>query len=373
MSKEVLEQHRIRRIRTAQVQSHYPRIVGRNARRGVHGAGSTARVCVISTDQGAVGWGISRTGDGEVPDLIGRCVAGLFDPDVGVVAPEAMALDFALHDLAGVILDQPVHQMLGSSGRTTIPCYDGAIYMDDLLPEDDPQGVEAVLNECRHDHALGYRAFKLKIGRGYRWMGAEEGLRRDIEVTRRIRKCFPDCAILVDANDGYTCEQFLCYLEAVADCELFWIEEPFPENRQDLSRLRELLVKCSPHTLIADGESRPDMELLLSLSREGLLDVLLMDIAGLGFTAWRHWMPWVVEAGACASPHTWGDPLKTRYAAQLGAGLGNVPIVEGVPAATDDVDWESYRLEAGLLHVPDRAGFGMELRTELVSGPEGDF
>jgi len=294
----------------------------------------------------------------------------LFDPEVGVVAPEAMGLDFALHDLAGVILDQPVYQMLGSNGTTALPCYDGAIYMDDLLPADDTRGVGIVLANCRHDHSLGYRAFKLKIGRGHRWMEPEEGLWRDIEVTRQVRECFPDCAILVDANDGYTCEWFLRYLDAVADCGLFWVEEPFPENRTDLIRLREFLEKRSPRTLVADGEGRYDIELLLSLSREGLLDVLMMDIVGLGFTSWRQWMPRVVEAGVSASPHTWGDPLKTRYAAQLGAGLGDILTVEGIPSTSGDVDWEPYHLEGGLLHVPNRAGFGMKLKAESVSGLE---
>lgn len=54
-------------------------------------------------------------------------------------------------------------------------------------------------------------SFKLKIGRGYRWMERREGLRRDIEVTRRVREEFPDCLILVDANDGYTPELFIDY------------------------------------------------------------------------------------------------------------------------------------------------------------------
>ena len=122
-----------------------------------------------------------------------------------------------------------------------------------------------------------------------------------------------------------------------------------------------LLIKHGAKTLVADGESRPDIPSLLELASDGLIDVLIMDIVGLGFTAWRQWMPRVVDAQAWAAPHTWGDRLKTHYAAELAAGLGNVLTVEGVPAETTDVDWHGYRLEAGSLRVPDEAGFGMRL------------
>ncbi len=53
--------------------------------------------------------------------------------------------------------------------------------------------------------------------------------------------------------------------------------------------------------------------------------------------------------------------LKTLYAAQLAAGLGNVVTLEGVPAISDDVDWSLYRLREGLLYVPDAPGFGIKL------------
>jgi D-galactarolactone cycloisomerase len=177
-----LAEHRIAEIRTGAFQSRYPRTIGKNARRGSHGNGPTEQVRQIITDRGATGWGISWTKPEDLPDLIGRPVAELIDPAAGIIAPEAMPLDFPLHDLAGVILGRPVHRMLGGTGPQEILCYDGAIYMDDLDPEEAPRGLPAVLANCAQDYAMGYRAFKLKIGRGNQWMEPEAGLRRDIEA-----------------------------------------------------------------------------------------------------------------------------------------------------------------------------------------------
>jgi D-galactarolactone cycloisomerase len=357
-----LADHRIANVHTLSIRSRYPRTVGKNARLGSHGDGPTSQIRVLVTDQGAAGWGISWTRPESTPDLVGRPVAELIDPASGVIAEEAMPFDFPLHDLAGAILGQPVYRMLGSAGPTAHLCYDGAIYMDDLDPEEKPRGLAAVLANCRQDYALGYRAFKLKIGRGHRWMEPEAGLRRDIEVTRAVREAYPDAPLLVDANDGYTLPEFLRYLDAVVDCRLFWIEEPFRENREDLRRLREVLKERSPETLIADGESGPDVPALLEWAREGLVDVLLMDIAGLGFTRWRRLMPAVAESGARISSHTWGDPLKTHYAAQFAAGAGRAVCIEGIPAEIDRVDRTAYRFTEGMLHVPEaEPGFGLRL------------
>ncbi len=354
-----LDEHRITRIKTLDLISRYPRTVGKNARLGSHGSGITSPAAVVYTDRGAAGWGLLRPVRGELSRLIGRTVGEVLDPSEGVTAEEALPLDFALHDLAGVILRRPVFDLLGAAGPRVVPCYDGAIYMDDLDPEDAPRGIDVVLANCAHDHALGYRAFKLKIGRGFRWAKPEIGLERDIAVTRTVRQHYPGCTILVDANDGYTYEQLIQYLDGVADCDLFWIEEPFPESRAALEGLRRYLSAHSPRTLVADGEAHPDVPFLLELAREGLVDVLLMDVVGLGLTTWRRLMPALRELGVRASPHAWGDPLKTLYAAQIATGLGNVITVEGVPGFAEAIDCTGYVLEDGLLTVPDLPGWGI--------------
>jgi L-alanine-DL-glutamate epimerase-like enolase superfamily enzyme len=192
-------------------------------------------------------------------------------------------------------------------------------------------------------------------------MDGAAGLARDIEVTRAVRAAYPDADLLADANDGFTVADALQYLQAVQDCELFWLEEPFLEDRADLTRLRAFLRDTAAPTLVADGEARPDVAALLPLAADGLIDVLLMDVVSYGLTAWRKIMPAVLDAGVAASPHAWGDPLKTLYAAQIGAGLGNVLTVEGVPGTVVGVDTSGYRLESGRLQVPMTAGFGIPL------------
>lgn len=359
-----LSGHVISTVDTARIASEYIRPVGRNSFRGHHGSGDVHTVYVVETDRGLRGWGpaLSVPADrGDPGVVVGRNLADLIDPAVGVIDPAAEVLDFVLHDLAARVLDVPVYAMLGAVGSPRVRCYSGGIYLDDLDPEDAPAGPAAIAKNLAQDHELGFRDFKLKLGRGYRWMPHRQGLERDIEVTRLARELYPDAEILVDPNDGYSVDALTTYLDAVSECRLYWIEEPFAERTEDLEWLREHLGTLSWRPRVADGEFDPDVGRVLRLAGDGLLDVALMDVVGLGLTAWRRTMPSLVAAGAEASPHAWGMPLKTLYAAHLAAGLGNVAIVEGVPGHTTGTDGDGYDLVDGHLELSDRPGFGIEL------------
>jgi L-alanine-DL-glutamate epimerase-like enolase superfamily enzyme len=132
----------------------------------------------------------------------GTVTVDLFDVERGLlVDAEAPFLDLPLHDLAARILGVPVHRMIGGAGPKSLPVYSGAVYFEDL-EERRVKGVPAVVAACAQDHAAGYRAFKLKMGRGAKWMEAKAGLKRDIDVVRAVRERFPDCRVLVDANNG---------------------------------------------------------------------------------------------------------------------------------------------------------------------------
>jgi L-alanine-DL-glutamate epimerase-like enolase superfamily enzyme len=92
-----------------------------------------------------------------------------------------------------------------------------------------------------------------------------------------------------------------------------------------------------------------------------LIDVIQFNIVDYGLTAWRRIMPLLRQLDVRASPHTWGCPVNTMYAAQVASGLGNVITVEGVPGATSGVDTSGYVLSEGVLSVSNDPGFGMSL------------
>jgi D-galactarolactone cycloisomerase len=365
-----LSAHRIASIDVVPVRATVARNIGRNAIIGNHGDGHDLTVLVVTTDRGATGWGPRCWWNGHdfVPDasgldgVIGRSLAELFDPAIGTIAPEARPLDIALHDLVARILDVPVYAMLGGAGSRDVALYSGAVYFDDLDPEDAPVGVDAIRRDIQMDTVLGHRDFKLKIGRGHKWMPRDAGMARDIEVTRRARELAPNARIMVDSNTGYSVEDAEEYLRAVADCDLYWLEEPLPENEEDFRRIRAILDEVSPATRLADGESAPDTEQLVDLGAKGLLGVAQMDVVGYGITLWREVMPRFAANGVDTSPHTWGNPVATHYAAHLAAGLGNVSVVEAMPAIVDEVDASAYTFAEGILRVPDAPGFGLRLR-----------
>ena len=292
-----------------------------------------------------------------------RRLEELFAPGWGILEPSFKALDVALHDLAGVILGQPVWRMLGATTPHLFPTYSGMIYVDDLYPEDKPAGMDQVLKSCAAARDLGYRQLKVKIGRGYKWMSPEAGLQRDIEMVRAIAQAFPDCQLLVDGNDGLTPETMIAFLEGIEGIPLVWIEEPFVENE---ARWRTLHAWTKTHgraaTLLADGEQNNNFPLLERLEAAGILNVRLCDIVSYGFTPWRALMPRLKATKTLASPHAWGSGLKTVYTAHLVGGLGNAATIEGVTCSHEHVDFGENVIRDGKLKLSSKPGFGLRLR-----------
>lgn len=363
---QILSQHKIEKIAYYNFRARYPRLHGKNARLSYHGFGGSVNAAKIYTDQGAMGWaqiaGSPEAAKAVGEKLMGRQLTEVFAPETGILSPDWAPFDTALHDLAGVILGMPVSRMIRETAASSIKVYDGAIYMNDIIPEDKPQGVEQILRDCEYDYALGHRVLKIKIGRGSIWMPHDEGLERDIEVVRRIYEAFPDCGLMVDANDGYSVDDAIAFMEGIGNAPLIWFEEPFREEEGRNRALKEYLRVHRPVTWIADGESFTDIDLLRELAGKGLLDVWQPDVQGYGFTPWRKLMWEIEEKGYLASPHAWGNVVKTHYCAHLAAAYPHhIPYIEAVLGESEGVNYGGYELKNGVMTLPEKPGFGMEL------------
>ena len=231
-----LKRHQIERVQFFRCRARYPRLHGKNAIRGYHGFGGEIEVAKLTTEDGISGWGQLSRGMAEAEKsrelLRKRPFTELFDSGTGIRDEKLQAYDIPLHDLAGKILGIPVCRMINPESALRAPVYDGAVYMNDIIPEDAPFGVDRVIQESIEDVRLGHTMLKVKIGRGYRWMEHDEGLARDMEIVRRIHEALPGIALMVDANDGYTLEDTLAFLEGIGDTEIFWFEEPFREEEE---------------------------------------------------------------------------------------------------------------------------------------------
>lgn len=365
-----LNRHVIDLVEFGTCNFHWPRQVGKNARKEVHGHYKKAKYVKLFTNQGAKGWGLASFSDAEREELKqsiqGKTVDQLIIPSAGITDGVNKAFDIALHDLAGIILNKPVYKLLGDAGAKETDVYSGMIYFDELEPEENPAGIEKVMENCRWDYEYGYRQLKVKIGRSGRWYPHDEGLAMDIRIVKMIFEEFGDrIDILVDANDMYSLNDTIDFLKGVEGVPIYWMEEPFVENLEEGRKLKDwMMANGRVETYFADGERQPDHEVCMQLAREGKLDVYLSDVVNFGFTPWRRLMPSLIELNTFASPHNWGSMLKTHYSMHISAGLGNVCTIEGVTCLSDEIDFGDYKIVEGKLQVSEQPGFGMKLITD---------
>lgn len=362
-----LESEVIKKVWTDEARFFWPRYVGMNAVKKDHGFGMSEPVVVLETESGHTGWGFIggwRKRFFEIKDqAVGMRVSQLFTKDQGLVDRRWHGLDFALHDLAGNLLNLPAWKLMGGDRLREIPIYSGMVYFDDLMFDSASAGIDAVLQGCKWDHNYGYRQLKVKVGRGHKWMPLKQGIQRDIDVVRAVHEAFPDCDILMDSNDGYDLSNTIRLLEGLVDIPLFWVEEPFKENLEDWRALKQWIEASGPEVrYLADAEHHPDFETIEPLEREGTLTLRLTDIASHGLSRWRQEIRGLEKQGTAASPHTWGSRLKTVYAGHFGHAYGNMPTLEGVTCLSDEIDYGFNRIVDGKFIPSDEPGFGMRLR-----------
>jgi L-alanine-DL-glutamate epimerase-like enolase superfamily enzyme len=353
----------ITRIDAAVLEGTRPRIIGRNSHIDVHGRVASDPVVRLHTDQGVTGWGWSRATADDAEFLAGKRLHEVFDAAHGT-ADDYLAFDFPLWDLAGRVLGRPVHGMLGDGGGNPVPVYDGTIYIDEVdagTGRDD--GLAPMLSAVRMGLDAGYHAFKVKVGRGFKWMENRAGMRRDIDVLYAIRDLIgPDMKLLIDANNGYTPAEARQVMREAGECGIYWFEEPFREDMYESVALRSFIREGGWDTLVADGEGSEAQDAeFTGIVRAGGIDVVQFDMRQYTLTRWMRYMTVIAETGALTAPHNFGSHLSGFYIPQFARGTAHFTTGETDIMTMPGVAADGYALVDGMRTVPDTPGFGLEL------------
>lgn len=378
---------RITRITFAPILGRFHKFVSMNsydtAPKG-HTYGNT--LVRIATGEGVEGVGVATGAEpspslaADARTLVGADPLSLYETRQGRIVARAPAyaallakhrhLDGPLFDLIGKLTGKPAWKLIGEAVRARIEVYDGTLYFADVWFKD--RGVRAVVEEAEEAARSGYLGLKFKIGRGWKWMDKDAGLRRDIEVLKAVRRALgPKVKILADANNGYRDDFDRAWrlMEETRDANLYWMEEIFPEDAEQYARLKDRMRQAGIETLIADGENVGDVRAFEPYLRpRRLMDVLQMDMRRGGFLDCLEMARLGEAAGAISVPHNWASQVGLFMGLHLAKAVKNVAAAEDDRSTCDAIIAEGYQFRNGRYTVPDAPGLGIRVDESVYNG-----
>jgi galactonate dehydratase len=332
MSSEIIES-----VSVTPIPSNYRKELGKNAYIDNIGTQRLEWVVRARSSNGAEGISIANhmMREGSVESmlayikgaLLGREVDQLLEISDGVVTGAGPGMErwyrhngwmtILAFDLVGKVRGVSAIDLLGGKKHDSVPAYDTTLYFQDFL--NPVRGALQVGDEAAQAVADGWRAIKIKLGRGGRWMLPEDGMRRDIEVVVGAREAVgPDVKIYVDANFGYDGHLDLLdqLIKEVTPADIFWFEEMITHNVDGYKAMRESLAKYSSKALLTCGEvdRDPISEVFQDLIDSGLIDGYQPDIVGHGYLGWMDLERQLEGTGVRTIPHNFGNGSFGSYA-----------------------------------------------------------
>ena len=256
----------------------------------MRGEGTTGRILLVKihTDEGITGIGdAGGVNDEVVINMIrgwARTLIGANPLDRGLIMsrlrgalhsvwgmsyPAAVAtIDFALWDLVGKALNQPVYQLLGGKA------VDKLVFNFFIHTENSPEGPRKAAEEAEKAAAAGVKSIGLKsTGFG----GGTRSMERDVEIVCAVKKAVgKNVGVSFDANAGYNYYDALTMGRAMDDFGLFKYEQLCP----DVNGLKALRAKLK--TPICAHESSVLIPGLMEVIEKQAADIVGTKLASSG-------------------------------------------------------------------------------------------
>ncbi len=266
-----------------------------------------------------------------------------------VLTQAIAAVDIALWDALGKSLGQPVYKLLGGF-RDRIP----VIAIGGYLREGDSfVDLETEIGRYKEEQILG---IKMKVGK----LSVEE----DIERARLARKAGgPDFHLCTDSNQAWTVGEALIFARGVRDLNLAWLEEPvrWYDQIEGNARVRTVGIPVNA------GQGEISRHGCRELITRGAVDIINVDATiAAGVTEWRRVAGMAHSFGVSMAHHE-----EPQVALHLLTGVAHGLCVEIFPDYTRDPMWvdlpvEQPEIRDGYMLVPDKPGFGFDLRAETI-------
>ena len=332
----------------------------------------------IESDDGFVGWGEAAS----APTMTGETVASMMaavdhvaagllgraaDDFAGAAAAmDALiygnsgakaAIEIALHDLVGRAAGKPVHALLGVKRRNRIA----------LLTVLSGGSTAGDVHEAQERKAAGYRIYKVKVGTGT----PEADAARTMAVCRALGD---DCLVSADANQGWSAEEALRYVRAVADCGLGFFEQPVRardlEGMASAAAASRILIGADEgiHSLddiarhhAANAAQGASLKAIKLGGLRALLDASrLCDRLGMR-----------VNISCKTGESSVASAAALHVAAVVPAIAWGLTVTS--PALAEDVAIEPLRMDDGHINVFDRPGLGVDVDESRVRRWQREF
>ncbi len=270
----------------------------------------------------------------------------------GIQSYAISAVDNAVWDLKGKILQRPVYEILGGPVKDKIFCYAS----NTMLKYKTSDYMDWFLE-------LGFKAVKVFLRHG-----PEEGisgLNKNVEIVAATRSQIgPDVELAVDSWMSLNVEYAVRISEALKPYNIKWLEDYFlPEDMDSYNKLRQRI----PTQTLATGEHWYTIHPFAEAAGKGLVDILQPDIQWVGgmtaslricHIAEAHGLTVIGHAGmnypygqhlAYAMPMIpWGE--RSEGVSAPGVPLKEMTVLPGTPT-----------IENGYVKPSDAPGFGIEI------------
>ncbi|MEM5503087.1 mandelate racemase/muconate lactonizing enzyme family protein [Ahrensia kielensis] len=353
----------------------------------------TAHLVEVVTDEGVTGWGecfgpgnIAYANKGIVEKVIQPMVLGMdpIDRDViwhkvynlmrdhgqkGMPLQALSGVDIALWDIAGKVMNQPIHKLIGGAHRKSVRAYGYGMM---LKRESADDHIARFTDEAAAIIGMGFTAAKMKVGLGPQ---------ADIKLCEAVARGVGDARFMVDANHCYTTSDAFYVGRALEELGAYWFEEPIAP--EDLDGYRELRTGLKVN--ISGGEAEFNRWGWRSILENRGLDIAQPEVCALGGIS--EYLRVMALCHAHFTPvvnHVWGSAIAVATNLHLLAAMPPMPggLFPWEPMLEFDTTDNKFRDELltepldiqrqvatnnGFVSVPNGPGLGVVPNLDFIS------